>query len=153
MKQPTKKFTRNGTQRFEATFEIDLESKEETEGQEVVIPSLCGTKGAVWKMYWYIRTDGRLWAGVRWDGSVIGAVTGWTTCEMGIKCSALSSRSLLGYSFPVKDKLPPVYRTTGRVLDMKKWQGKGHGTQEITVSLEISFGSPPTSIAPGYTGE
>ena len=43
--------------------------------------------------------------------------------------------------------------TYGYAIDMSDWQGQAHGAQEITVSLEISFGSPPTSIARGYTGE
>ena len=153
MKEPTSKITRNGTQRFEATFEIDLESEKESEGQEVVIPSLCGTKGAVWKLFWNVRTDGRLRAGIEWVGSVAGAVTGWTTCRLGIKCSALSSDFLLIHSYLFEKKLPPVNLRYGYMFNMMKWQGKGHGTQEITVSFEINFGSPPTSIAPGYAGE
>ena len=153
MEPPAVKITRTGTQRFEATFKIDLESKQQSKGQEVVIPSLCGTRGAVWKLYWFIQTDGRLWAGIGWTGSAAGAVTGWSTCKLEIGCSALSNSPLGGFTWTSAVESLPPDETSDFGMRLQNCQGKGHGTQEITVSFEISFDSPPTSFAPGYTGE
>ena len=58
----------NWSAALEATFEIDLELREATEEQSVVIPSLCATKGAEWKLFWYVR-DKKLWAGISWEGT------------------------------------------------------------------------------------
>ena len=151
MKEPLLKISRTGVQRFETTFEIDLELRKRTQGQFVVIPSLCATKGADWRLSWDVGTNGMLSVGVVWAGSAVGAVVGWETFVIEVSCPAIGLKPFQALWSSSEGKLPSS-GAMGNGVRLPGWQGKGYGVQQISVSFEINFGPAPTSIAPGYTG-
>ena len=148
---------RTTTQRFEATFSIDLDSMKESDGQFVEIPSLCGTEGAEWALFWNRDAAGKLLTGVLWNGSTAGALVGWTTCELVTKCSAFPDEMHSQCWTSTKDKLPEPDDPYGYGCNLSAWQGKGKCVREVVVSLVIvseqGLPATSTSLAAGYTGE
>ena len=135
--------------RYEATFEIDLESKVPTAGESVTIPSLCGTNGGRWKLNWEVEADGKLFVSLGWTDFGGGVTAGLKSVRMDVNCPGVSLHSKR-FELTTGGKLPTGYPGAGRRFP--EWQGKGHGIQQIVVRLKVDFGPPPTPITPGYTG-
>ena len=77
------------------------------EGQEVRIMSLCGTKGAEWKLHWKVRENGDFRAGIGWKRTVTGAVKEWTSGRFEVNCAAISGKPLASFSLnSTSEELP-----------------------------------------------